>query len=88
MLSCRAGCSPGSFSGRVTGWAGPDGMAFHDAGEVAELLGGLEVCYLREREWDGQSEGGPKWWHAFGILARQGSRRGHQDLVFPLVRVV
>jgi len=46
-------------------------MTFHGAGEVAELLGGLEVCYLREREWDGQSEGGPKRWHAFGVLARR-----------------
>jgi hypothetical protein len=35
-------------------------MTFHDAGEVEELLGGLEVCYLREREWEGQSAGGVK----------------------------
>ena len=46
-------------------------MTFHDASEVRELLDGLEVCYLREREWDGQSAGGQKRWHAFGVLARQ-----------------
>jgi hypothetical protein len=46
-------------------------MTFHDAGEVAKLLDGLEVCYLREREWDGRAAGGPKRWHAFGVLARR-----------------
>lgn len=65
------GLFAGQFLGPRDGWAGSDGMTFHDAGEVGELLGGLEVCYLREREWDGRSEGGPKRWHAFGILARR-----------------
>ncbi len=46
-------------------------MTFQDAGEVAALLDGLEVCCLREREWEGRSEGGQKRWHAFGILARR-----------------
>jgi hypothetical protein len=65
------GLFTGQFLGPRDEWAGSDGMTFHDAGEVGELLDGLEVCYLREREWDGRSEGGPKRWHAFGILARQ-----------------
>ena len=65
----------GAFAGQLLGprdgWAGSDGMTFRDAGEVGELLNGLEVCYLREREWDGRSAGSPKRWHAFGILARR-----------------
>ena len=46
-------------------------MTFYGSGEVRELLHGLEACHLREREWDGQSAGGPKRWHAFGALARR-----------------
>jgi len=64
------GVFAGQFLGPRDGWAGADGMIFHDAGQVRELLGGLEVCYLREREWDGQSAGDAKRWHAFGVLER------------------
>jgi len=65
------GVFAGQFLGPRDGWAGADGMTFHDAREVGELLGGLEVCYLREQEWEGQSAGGAKRWHAFGVLARR-----------------
>ncbi len=64
------GVFAGQFLGPRDGWAGSDGMTFHDAGEVGELVEGLEVCYLREREWEGRAASGPKRWHAFGILAR------------------
>jgi tellurite methyltransferase len=63
----------GQFFGPRDGWAGSDGMTFHDVGEVGKLLDGLEVCYLREWEREGRAASGPKRWHAFGILARQPS---------------
>jgi hypothetical protein len=65
------GVFAGHFFGPRDGWAGSDGMTFHNSAEVVELLNGLEICHLREREWDGQSAGHPKRWHAFGILARR-----------------
>lgn len=65
------GVFAGQLLGPRDGWAGSDGMTFHDVGEVGKLLGGLQVCYMREREWDGESAGGLKRWHAFGILARR-----------------
>lgn len=48
-----------------------EGMTFHDRTTVEELLDGLEVLQMEEREYDGPSGRGPKHWHRFDIIARQ-----------------
>jgi len=47
-------------------------LAFHSKEEVKELLTGLEVLKLEEVDKDGKlSNGNPKHWHVFHIIARK-----------------
>lgn len=59
-------------------WAHGDsavgGMTFHQRAEVEALLEGLEILQLEEKEFDGPSGRGPKHWHRFNIIAREGMR--------------
>ncbi|MFC0676151.1 class I SAM-dependent methyltransferase [Brachybacterium hainanense] len=51
------------------GWAGHEGT-FLSRTEVEELLDGLDVLDLEEREHEGRSFAGPKHWHVLTVLAR------------------
>lgn len=57
------------FGDRDT-WASPEGT-YLSRREVGELLVGLEVVELEERDEDGQAFSGPKHWHAFTLIARR-----------------
>jgi tellurite methyltransferase len=75
----RAALRPGgllavNFFGPHDTWAGEEGMSFHSETEVREMLDGLEVLELTERDEDGMSGAGPKHWHVFDVLARRPER--------------
>lgn len=56
--------------GRRDDWAGTDGF-YPSRTEVDDLLEGLEVLALDEREHDGRSFAGAKHWHTFQVIARR-----------------
>lgn len=56
--------------GQQDEWAGSDGF-YPTRAELDDLLVGLEVIALEEREYDGRSFAGPKHWHTFQVIARR-----------------
>lgn len=71
----RAALSPGGvvavdLFGEHDEWAGDDG-AYLSRSEVEDLLHGLDVVDLSEREADGPAFSGPKHWHTFTVVARR-----------------
>lgn len=55
----------------AAGESAVEGMTFHTRDQVEELLQGLEILQLEEREFDGGSGRGTKHWHRFDIIARR-----------------
>lgn len=67
----------GIFTGQLFGlndeWNTPESeLVFHSKNQVIELLSGMEVLKLEEVDKDGKlSNGTPKHWHIFNIIARK-----------------
>ncbi|MFV2142890.1 class I SAM-dependent methyltransferase [Isoptericola sp. G70] len=55
----------------ATDLATADALTFHHEEDVGELIDGLDVLVVDEREHDGPSFGGPKHWHTFEVVARR-----------------
>jgi SAM-dependent methyltransferase len=60
----------GQLFGDRDGWAPAADMTFHSRAQVDELLEGLDVERVEEREEDGQTAvGDPKRWHLYHVVA-------------------
>jgi tellurite methyltransferase len=60
----------GTLMGPHDDWAGR--CIVHDASEVESLLSGWQVLHLEEADQDGAtSQGTPKHWHVFHVIARK-----------------
>ena len=59
------------FFGERDTWAGRPTMSFQTRNDIVELLDGWIIERIDEAEHDGQSFGGPKHWHIFGVIARR-----------------
>lgn len=55
----------------AAGQSAVEGMTFHRRDEVENLVAGLKVLHLEEREFDGPSGRGPKHWHRYDVIARR-----------------
>lgn len=72
----------GIFTGQLFGlndeWNVPESeLIFHSKEQVEHLLLGMEVLKLEEIDKDGKlSNGNPKHWHVFHIIARKGVNHG------------
>ena len=62
----------GEFFGPDDDWFGRPGMNFHDGAGVERMLSGLDVVQIVEDNRDGLSFEGPKHWHVFHVVARNG----------------
>ena len=68
----RGGRFCGQLFGDRDGWAPAADMTFHSRAQVDELLEGLDVERVEEREEDGRTAvGDPKHWHLFLVVARK-----------------
>lgn len=47
-------------------------MTFHTEEQVRRMFEGFEVEYFYEMDEDGKAVSGPKHWHVFTVIARQG----------------